>query len=75
MTKDLNKYSPWSDEPVYAAHGRTVEELKKTKELVYRSFYMRPLFILKRLRNLLRLPPGRILKLIHSGLVMTFSKN
>lgn len=74
LTKDLNKYSPWSDEPVYVAHGRTVEELKKTKELVYRSFYMRPLFILKRLGNLLRLPPGRILKLIHSGLVMTFSK-
>ena len=74
LTTDLNKYSPWSDEPVYVAHGRTVEELKKTKKWVYRKFYMRPLFILKRLRNLLRLPPSRIFKLIHSGLVMTFSK-
>jgi len=74
LTTDLNKYSPWSDEPVYVTNGRTIKELKKTKEWVYRQFYMRPLFILKRLRNLLRLPPIRIFKLIRSGLVMTFSK-
>jgi anaerobic magnesium-protoporphyrin IX monomethyl ester cyclase len=74
LTTDLNQYSPWRDEPVYLPFGRTAEELKETKMWIYRQFYLRPFFMLRRLKSLLHLPFTRILKLVESGLVMTFSK-
>lgn len=74
LTTDLNKYSPWSDDPVYLPFGRTIEELKETKRWIYRQFYMRPFFVLRRLRSLLHLPFIRILKLVKGGLIMIFSK-
>ncbi len=74
LSTDLNKYSPWSDEPVYRPYNRTIKELKYTKDLIFRKFYLRPIFLLKRIKNLLKLPPNRIWKLIESGFVMVFSK-
>lgn len=74
LTADLNKYSPWSDEPVYVADGWTAEELKATKEWIFRKFYLRPWFLLKRLRGFTKLPFNRIVKLVASGLTMVFSR-
>ena len=74
LTTDLNKYSPWSDEPVYLPNNRTVEELKKTKDWIFRKFYLRPWFLVRRLRGLARLPLNRVVKLVQSGLLMAFSK-
>jgi len=74
LTEDLNKYSPWTDNPVYLPHGRDLEEIKKTKDWIFRQFYLRPSFMFKRLKNILKLPPDRIFKLLQSGLVMIFSK-
>ncbi|MFA4872284.1 MAG: radical SAM protein [Patescibacteria group bacterium] len=70
LTTDWNKFSPWSDEPVYLPFGRTIEELKSTKEWAYRKFYLRPFFILKRLYGIFKLPPDRIIRLVKSGLTM-----
>ncbi|MCK4325574.1 radical SAM protein, partial [bacterium] len=72
VTTDWNRFSTWSEEPVYLPHGRTLDELKQTKKMFYRRFYMRPMFLLKRLFKLLKLPPGRILKLVQSGLSISF---
>ncbi len=74
LTTDLSKYSPWRDEPVYLPYGRTTEELKETKQWIYRQFYLRPFFFIRLIRSLLNLPFGRIVKLIHGGLIMTFRK-
>lgn len=74
LTTDLNKYSPWGDEPVYLPNGRSIEEIKKTKDWIFRQFYFRPGFLLKRIKNILKLPPDRIWKLFKSGLVMVFSR-
>lgn len=74
LTTDLSQYSPWRDEPVYLPNGRTAEELKATKQWIYRRFYLRPVFMLKRVKGLLNLPFSRLLKLIQGGLIMTFRK-
>lgn len=71
-TTDWNKFSTWSEEPVYMPDGRTPDELKKARDKFYIKFYLRPNFLLKRLPNLLKLPPSRIFKLIQNGLSILF---
>jgi radical SAM superfamily enzyme YgiQ (UPF0313 family) len=62
-TTDLNRFTTWNDAPVYVAEGRTAEELVETKRWLYRKFYMRPVYVLKRMRVLANLPFSNVVKL------------
>ncbi len=74
LTDDWNKFSTWGDDPVYLPDGRDPKELKQTKEWAYRKFYLRPIFLLKRIKGLFKLPLSRIWRLVQSGAVMIFNR-
>ncbi len=74
LSQDWNKFTTWSDEPVYLPNGRGADELKALKKKGYRDFYLRPSFILGRLKGLMKLPPSRVIKLIQSGVSISLSK-
>ncbi|MBA3065168.1 B12-binding domain-containing radical SAM protein [bacterium] len=50
LTDDPSRYTSW--DIVYVPQGRTKEEILATVRTAYRKFYMRPLYMAKRLFNL-----------------------
>lgn len=51
LSKDFTRYSIWS--PVFIPHGyKSREEIIKMEKRAMRNFYLRPKYILKRLRNI-----------------------
>lgn len=66
-----NNYTNW-DEVVFVSNGRDVDEIKDTVKMAYRKFYLRPSYILRRLKSIFKLPPSKIYKLVKSGLQTFF---
>ncbi len=55
------------NEIVYIPEGRTEEEIRRTLASAYRRFYLRPGYLLRRLKSLLHLPPSKIWNLFIGG--------
>lgn len=64
---DWSNFSVFN-EVVYIPEGRSVEEIKSLIKQAYRRFYLRPGYVLKRMSNLRKLPPGKVFNLVKSGI-------
>ncbi len=74
LTTNIDDYNktPW-EFVHYVPDNRTEKELTQLIKYAYRRFYLRPAYLIRRLRNLSRLPPDRFVKMIASGIKMTLS--
>lgn len=66
LTKNLEDYTTW-DNVVFISNGRTINDIKKTVSMAYRKFYLRPGYIVRRARSVLKLPPAKIYGLAKSA--------
>jgi len=61
------------DEVVFFPKGRTEKEIKDTVKKAYRKFYLRPNYILKRIKSISKLPLNKSFALIKTGLLTFFT--
>jgi len=71
LENDFTRYNVFN-EVVYLPAGRTLEEIQATLKKAYKRFYMRPRYIVRRLKGLHKLPPWKLWNLIKSGLRMFY---
>jgi anaerobic magnesium-protoporphyrin IX monomethyl ester cyclase len=62
------------NEIVYLPEGRTEAEIRRTIARAYRRFYLRPRYIFRQVRKLMKLPPSKALTLIKGGFRTLFKK-
>lgn len=72
LTDNLDEYTAW-DNVVFISKGRTPEDIKYFVKKAYRSFYLRPSYIIRRFKSVIKLPFHKILNLIISS-AYTFLK-
>lgn len=66
LTDNFDEYTAWNN-VVFVSNGRTPDDIKETVRMAYRKFYLRPSYILKRTRSILKLPFAKIIKLVKSA--------
>ncbi|MBN2385034.1 radical SAM protein [bacterium] len=71
LVDDFTRYNVFN-EIVYLPAGRSIEEIKSTLKKAYRRFYLRPRYIIRRLKGLHKLPPWKLWNLIKSGIRMFY---
>lgn len=71
LTKNFDEYTTW-DKVVFVSNGRTVEDIKSIVKEAYRRFYLRPSYMFKRARSVLKLPPSKIYGLTKSAMLTFF---
>ncbi len=62
------------NEIVYLPEGRTEAEIRRTIARAYRRFYLRPKYVFRQIRKLMRLPPSKAMTLIRGGFRTLFKK-
>ena len=67
LTTNMDDFTTW-DSVVFVSNGRTPEDVKAVVRKAYRKFYLRPEYIIKRAKNILKLPPRKIINLIKSAI-------
>jgi len=72
LTDDLDEYTSW-DNVVFVSNGRTSGDIKAVVKKAYRQFYLRPPYIIRRFKSIIKLPPGKITRLVIS-IIYTFLK-
>ncbi len=70
LTDNLDEYTAW--DVVYTSTGRTVQDIKNTVKKAYRRFYLRPSYIIRRFKNVMKLPANKIINLFASALYAFF---
>jgi len=71
LTENLDDYTAW-DKVVFVSNGRNVRDIKETVKKAYKKFYLRPLYIFKRTKSVLKLPVNKIYGLSKSALLTFF---
>ncbi len=71
LTDNLDEYTAWG--VVYVSKGRTAEEISSTVKKAYRKFYLRPSYMVRRFKSVMKLPLDKILNLLLSA-AYTFFK-
>jgi radical SAM superfamily enzyme YgiQ (UPF0313 family) len=72
LKTNWDNFTNW-DEVVFVPYGRTEKEIKNTMKKAYRKFYLRPTYILKRIKSMLKLPLNKFFALIKAGLLIFFT--
>ncbi|MCK5043457.1 cobalamin-dependent protein [Candidatus Pacearchaeota archaeon] len=72
LKENWEDFTSW-DEIVFTPHGKTEKEIKNIVKKAYRKFYLRPTYILKRIRSILKLPLNKSFALIKVGLLTFFT--
>jgi anaerobic magnesium-protoporphyrin IX monomethyl ester cyclase len=72
LTDNLDDYTAW-DNVVFISNGRTVGDIRNIVRDAYRRFYLRPGYMVRRTRSVLKLPPSKIISLV-KGAFFTFLK-
>jgi anaerobic magnesium-protoporphyrin IX monomethyl ester cyclase len=66
INKDPTTYNVFN-EIVYVPEGRNADEIRQTVARAYRRFYLRPIYIIRQIVKLFRLPPNKAWNLIKGG--------
>lgn len=66
LTNNLDEYTSWNN-VVFISNGRSVKDIKAIVKKAYRNFYLRPSYMIRRFRNVIKLPPNKIANLIMSA--------
>lgn len=72
LSYNFDDYTAW-DNVVFVSNGRTPEEIKNTVKRAYKKFYLRPSYMLRRAKNVFKLPPKKIMSLLKSFIYTTFN--
>ncbi len=70
LTDNWDDFTAW--DVVYVSNKRTPEELRETVKKAYKKFYLRPSYILRRSKSILKLPTSKMFSLIKSGVLTIF---
>ncbi|MEK6885662.1 MAG: radical SAM protein [Nanoarchaeota archaeon] len=70
LTDNLDEYTAW--DVVYVSTGRTIQDIKNTVKKAYRSFYLRPSYMIKRFKSVMKLPINKIINLLGSAMYAFF---
>jgi len=71
LTDNWEEFTAW--DVVYISNGRNSDEIKKVVKNAYKRFYLRPRYILRRTKSILKLPTKKIINLALSA-ILTFIK-
>ena len=72
LKENWENFNNW-DEVVFTPYNRTEKQVKEIVKKAYRKFYLRPLYLLKRLNSLSKLPLKKSFPLIKAGLLTIFT--
>ena len=72
LQDNFENFTSW-DEVVFVTNGRTATEIKKTASAAYRQFYLRPKYMLRRIKSIAKLPLNKSLALFKAA-ILTFIK-
>ncbi|MDP1729073.1 MAG: radical SAM protein [archaeon] len=72
LTDNLDEYTAWEN-VVFVSKGRTVEDIKSVVKKAYRTFYLRPSYVIRRFKSIIKLPLNKMVNLIISA-AYTFVK-
>jgi len=71
LKTDWDNFTSW-DQISFITEGRTEKELKNTIKKAYRKFYLRPNYLIKKVKSIYHLPLNKSLALIKAGLLTFF---
>jgi radical SAM superfamily enzyme YgiQ (UPF0313 family) len=71
LTDNWNDFTAW--DVVFVSNGRAPEEIRETVKKAYRKFYLRPGYMIRRLKSVSKLPLLKIINLLRSAF-FTFLK-
>lgn len=63
LTDDWTKFTAWN-ELVYVTNGRTKEDILQVEKIAFKRFYLRPLYIIRRLPVFIKLPVKNLWNLL-----------
>lgn len=70
IKSDWKNFTSW-DQVVFISEGRTEKDIKNSVKKAYRKFYLRPSYMLRRLKSVAKLPLGNSIALTKAA-VLTF---
>jgi len=70
LTDNWDEYTAW--DVVFVSNGRTPEEIRETVKKAYRKFYLRPSYIIRRMKSVSKLPLLKIIGLTKSAFLAFF---
>lgn len=71
LETDWENFTTW-DKVVFISDGRTEKEIKDSVKKAYRKFYLRPAYMLKRVRSISRLPLKKSFALVKTAALTFF---
>jgi radical SAM superfamily enzyme YgiQ (UPF0313 family) len=72
LKENWNNFKNW-DEVVFTSPNKSEKQVKEIVKRAYRKFYLRPLYILRRLKSLSQLPLKKSIPLVKAGLLTFFT--
>ena len=66
LTDNWDKYTSW--DVVFVSNGRTPEEIRETVKRAYRRFYLRPSYMIRKMRSVFKLPLSKTIRLANAFL-------
>ncbi len=66
LTDNWDDYTAW--DVVFVSNGRTPEEIRETVSKAYRAFYLRPSYMIRRIKSVFKLPLTKIISLFKSAI-------